>query len=75
MIPRFQVYDTRETCEPAARSRIRCCDGPDAMNRQNAGMVRRRGQRIRKRLLPRLEVICGLELDIGKKVFSGARDP
>ena len=43
MIGHVQVCDTREACEPAARSRIRCGDGPNAINRQGVGVVRRRG--------------------------------
>ena len=69
------MYDIRETVIPATRFRICCCDVSNTLNRQGVGVMSGRGQRIRKRLLPRLEVICGLELDIGKKVFSGARDP
>ena len=70
-----EAYDAGEARDPTTRLRICCCDVPNAFNRQGVSVIRRRGQWIWKHLLPRLEVVCGPELDISEKVFSGTRDP
>ena len=46
-----------------------------ATNGYNFGVTRGRGLRVWKRLLPCLQALRGGKFDIGKKVFTGARNP
>ena len=71
----LQVDGTRKTCEPTTLFRIRSYNDAGAANGQGPGITRRRGRRIWKYPLPRLQVFFGMEPDIGEKVLSGAWDP
>jgi len=71
----FQPHDARKTSDPTTCFRIRRCDGVWVFDCQGFCVMARRGWRIRKRLLPRLEVCFDVERDTGEKVLSGSRDP
>ena len=67
-------FAPREKPNPTIRIRIRRRNKAETTDVQCIGVMGRGGRRIRKYLLPRLQVCCGVELNVGEKVLSGATD-
>jgi len=68
----FQPYNLRKGLDTTTLFRICCRDNVGAVDEESFGVTRRRGRRIQKHPLPRLQVLHGIERDIGEEEFSGS---
>jgi hypothetical protein len=71
-----QMYEFLKGANPTTRFSISSGDGRKATNGETARVVSGRGGRIRKRLLPQLDVgFLGVEFDASEEVFSRPMNP
>ena len=70
-----QAYDMRKGMDPTTLFYVRCHDCVRAANQQGVGVMRRGIGKIRERLFPSFGVFDGIELYLGEKVLSSARNP
>ena len=66
VVAQFQVSYTGEGLNPSTLFRICRHDEPRATHEQGVGSTCRGVCNVREGVLPRLEVTCGAELDIGE---------